>query len=286
MSTSLPSTPDALRNGPRASALAFAGRLLGWLHPRRVERLRNTFTLPVFGDGVQNDWIDRLIRRHLAREAGGDSRSLEGLHRRFWQEQQPDAWFRDSEQRHSGHQAPALVDVIERIQPLLASRGIRQACEFGPGAALWLDHLSRTWTGLERFIGIDIAQAQVDLNAERYPALEFVCGDLLEWARAEARPQSIFITHCGVFEYLSQGTLEDLYGTLVSRAPGSMLFIVEPFGRDFDLDAETASRPYGYEFSFSHNHPHLCRRAGMVLDIVEEREIRGDRQMVLVAHWP
>jgi hypothetical protein len=72
----------------------------------------------------------------------------------------------------------------------------------------------------------------------------------------------VFLSHNGVLEYFLREELASLFADIGTRLRPSIASISEPIAVDYDLERETASRPYGDEHSFSHNYVHLLEGAG------------------------
>lgn len=261
------------------------GAVLAKMNPQALEDERRHFTIASL-DGAPRPLSRRFIRYYLGRRMAQDERQLETVHHDFWRHQQKSDWFRYSEGRHHDLHVPMLEHVVQRARPHVEARGIRRVCEFGTGSGLWLDYLSQQWPSVSQFIGIDISADQVRETQARFPQHEFVCAELVEWAEAHAAPESLFLTNCGVLEYLSQPSLERLLRAIVTRAPGALLLFVEPIDEHMDLATDLESRPHGSEMSFTHNHPWLLSRAGCGVLFQEELRRDGYRWLVVMAEVP
>lgn len=261
------------------------GAVLATIIPRALAEERRRFTIASL-DGSPRPLTRRFIRYYLGQRIAKDTGQLETVHHDFWRQQGQGDWFRFSEGRHKDLHVPMLQPVVERARPIVEAHNIEQVVEFGPGSGLWLDHLAHQWPSVKRFLGVDISPDQVRQTQSRFPQHRFVCSELVAWAEAHAAPGSLFLTNCGVLEYLSQASLERLLQTLVTRAPGSLMLFVEPIDEAIDLATDTASKPHGSELSFSHNHPHLLRQAGCRVLVQEEIRRAGYRWLVVMAEAP
>lgn len=268
------------------NAVYFAlGAALARLFPAAAAEEQRQFTIPGLDGGARSP-LRRLIRYYLGRRMQRSPGDLEATHKDFWRHQRRDDWYRHSQGRHDELHVPMLAPVIERLRPLVEARRIRQVCEFGAGSGHWLDYLSRQWPSVGRYVGVDLSADQIAENAKRWPRLEFACADLADWAAEQAAPSSIFVTNCGVLEYLSQPSLERLLAVIARKAPSSLVLFVEPVDAGMDLERELDSQPHGSEHSFSHNHAHLLRQAGFRLLFQEERLRDGYRFVATVAETP
>jgi len=86
-----------------------------------------------------------------------------------------------------------------------------------------------------------------------------------------------------VLEYLSPEAVSQLLKTLISGASGSLLLLIEPIYRDFDIQMETESRVLGFEHSYSHNYVHLLQNSGYELQDYEERQTPDARWIIVQA---
>ncbi len=163
---------------------------------------------------------------------------------------------------------------------------IHNVIEFGTGNGDWLNYLRTKWNTPQRFLGIDLATQQIEENRTRYPAFEFMSGDLTEWVKQNRTEHTVFVTHCGVLEYLSEASLQRLLNDLISLHRKSVLFWIEPIAADFDLQSERYSQTLGNEFSFSHPYPTLIRRSGFELQTLTEKSVEGFRMLCLTAIHP
>lgn len=264
----------------------FAGASLARLFPAKLKIMREAFTLPRFGTHAGGGRVDRLIRYYVGEKARRHPGELESLHKTFWRLQASSNWYAAAAQRSQHERVSLFSHAVERCTPIIRERQIKQVCEFGSGDGQWLDFLSQQWREPTEFIGIDLSENQTRANRERYPNLRFECADLTLWVQDNARPNSLFSTHCGVLEYLSQQSLSTLLETIAQRAPQSLLFLIEPIVKDFDLDRESQSRPSGNELSYSHHYPERMRAAGMAIKFQEEIPWMNHRMLIIVASTP
>ncbi len=263
------------------------GLLLAKVFPKRAEGVRKNFTIPDYWGNDRNDrLIEKLIRPYIAYEARSQEQQtpgiVEGIHKDFWEHAKD--YYSLSENRAHDVYIPAYKDLVNALPPMLADQGIQTVCEFGTGDGKWLEYLSQQWPNIRQFIGIDLSRPQVERNQETYKDLTFVQSDILEWAEANATPNTLYHTNGGVLEYLSEGSMKRLIQILKARAPGSMLLLIEPLHGDYDTSTETNSRILGYEQSYTHNYVHLLKAGGLEVASSEERQVMGFRMQIVLAH--
>lgn len=233
---------------------------------------------------------DRLILAYLVenRLRAGRLDELSHLHHQYWQshlalsahaELQKSAEFRI--QLH--HELVSKLEEVARIGQH------RTLCEIGCGNGWALNYLAGRFETVERFIGLDLSQEQIEIDRSRYrnPKLNFICADALAWIETEGRPGWIFWCHGGVFEYLPQKQLERLLSFVAKSLRPAVFAIAEPLAPDHQLHSEKDSRPFGRELSFSHNHEALFRQAGFLIHYSNDwNNQEGWRLMRLIALTP
>ena len=239
-----------------------AGAVLSNLFPLKRMQIENGFTMPYFAHESNPGIIARLIRSYIGQRGQHDPKKLETLHKRFWREQRPQDWFDATSDRLNRIYIPTFELLVQETHLDLISNQIETIVEFGAGNGDWLAYLKSKWNGPKRFLGIDLANEQIAINRQRHADLEFQASDLTEWVSENKSRRSLFLTNCGVLEYLSEATLHQLLKTIRSNHLESMVLFVEPIAADFDLELETSSRLHGSEFSFSHNYPNMLKNTG------------------------
>jgi SAM-dependent methyltransferase len=264
----------------------YIGALLARIFPSKLEMARRSFTLPRLGNREGYGRIERLIRHYVGAKASRHPAELEALHKDFWGGQRAKGWYDVTAERFETHNLPVFAEWVERCIPAIVERHIARVCEFGCGDGQWLNYLSEKWNGPTHFLGLDLAEEQIQLNQSRYPHLSFESDDLTRWVHDHAMPDTIFVTQGGVLEYLSQQSLSGFLEAIVGRAPNSLLFLIEPLAEDFDLSTQSESLPYGVELSYSHNYPALMQDAGISIDFQDERRWLNHRMLGLLARTP
>lgn len=239
----------------------------------KARRIREQFTLTQ----ARRPLLDRLIHHYLASQVD----FLEESHRTFWGNT---GWyFGTVSNRVEEVYIPAYGDLVQMLAPVLVERQIQAVCEWGTGDGRWLHHLSRQWTGIARFVGVDISARQIGLDRAAFPHLQFEAGDIVAWTEQSAAPRSLFHSNNGVLEYLAEASVKRLYAAIARRAPGSLVLVFEPVYGDFDPKVETQSRVVGHEHSFCHPHAHLLSSCGFTIVRHEERLVSGNRMVIVLA---
>ena len=232
--------------------------------------------------GRVENWLDRLLVAGLLRRhcAAGTLEQLAHFHLRFWEEEQASAYHAE--------RATVVVNqfrrlhgrVLEPLQRELQSGEFQSLVEIGCGAGRLLEHLASQLPQLHRFIGVDLAAAQIEENKQRSwgSALEFAAADITRWVRDNGQSQRIYLSYGGVLEYLPQAKLAQLFAN-IAACPPACVVLVEPIG-DFDLDNESVSRPYDREMTFAHPYPRMLQKAGFRLVFCERTP---NNRLLLVA---
>lgn len=144
--------------------------------------------------------------------------------------------------------------------------------------------MSQQWTGIKKFIGIDISEKQIEKNSKLYPHLTFKNSDLIEYAKLNAAQNTLYHTCGGVLEYVSENSLKSFFKILKDQAKGSMIFLIEPLYGEYDLSKEISSKINGFEYSYTHNYVHWLKTEGITIIRQEKRNSGGNRMLVVVAY--
>lgn len=262
------------------------GACLARLNPQRCRQIEQAFTLPYFNPQISHGIANKLIRHYVGQRAERDPSQLEQLHKAFWGGRSAAGWYSETADRLQKLVIPALADIVQLVRPYLQQQRIKRVIELGTGNGEWLNYLSQQWEWMEEHIGVDLAQQQIASNQLRFPQLRFESADLTDWLAERSAPQSIFVTHCGVLEYLAPKSLRAVADKMVERASDSLLLLVEPLADNYPLVGSEPSRVHGPEMSYSHNYPYLLQCAGMQLLFQQERRLMDHRMLILLAHIP
>lgn len=278
------SSGNCRRQNVNVGRLKFiAGAVLSRLLPGRTRVIREAFTLPYFDVRTRGGILDRLIRFYLAESVKTAPQELEALHRGFWARQGAEGWHGATLERSDREYLPAYSDLARLCTREIDSRDIERVVELGTGNGDWLKYLSRQWHRPRTFIGIDIAQQQIETSQARHPDLVFHWADMTKWVEEEADSRTLFVTQGGVLEYLSEDSVRDLFAAVKLRCPDSLLFLIEPLAKNHNLGTDLESRLYGSEYSYSHNYPFLLQQGGFSLLNQEERTVLDHRWLVILA---
>lgn len=257
------------------------GEILCRLMPEKHQRLRKNFTIPSAAGDTHYGLSERLMRAFILQRELEKKSSTEEIHQDFWREQQPSQWYEETADRFESTHQPIIFPIAQTVLPWLERKSISRVVEFGCGNGTWLAHLKKHWPA-DKYIGVDISETQIDQCRDAYPDIQFSADDILAWMEANGADRSIYLTNCGVLEYLSQTSVASLY-QMVAQTDNNLLFLVEPLADDYDLQEEFDSRIYGVEHSYAHNHPWLLERAGFQVIQLEELNILNTRMVVILA---
>lgn len=246
------------------------GRLMTWIFPGRTKRLE--------ANAVNKSWgaFDRMLRNGLLAKAywSGNHAKQRELFSHYWaQEADGDehVWRDRFEREFLGHNV-AIIDVLEKE---IEAKNFERLYEIGCGHGQVLEYLANRLLFIDEFIGIDISEEQIQKNKAQFAhsKMAFHAADAVEWIIENAKPNSIFLTNGGVFEYFLQSELETIFQHVAKSLSPAIIGVVETMGSDHNLDKETDSLIYGRELAFSHNYSHLLRSAGF--KILHQSEQRG-----------
>ncbi len=265
--------------------VSLLGKFFSVLFPDKKRQLENSFTISTFGQSSCESFVDRCIRRSIldTQLASNGSTNTELLHQKFWQHQKPEQWFDQTADRLESIHKPIIEPHLHKTLPELQALKIKTVVELGCGNGAWLAHLKTVLTEQEKFVGIDISSEQIEQNQKRYPELDFHSSDLLGWVKSNPMDHVLYLTNCGVLEYLSQSSVESLYKCIQARGKNQSLFLVEPVDVTMDLELPQDSILFGDEHSHSHHHTHLLTKAGFRIFYQKSIEVEGYRLLVIAA---
>lgn len=274
---------------PKQMLRVAAGLLLGLLRPGRRQALldgrpgRERLAL------VDRLLIAALVWQHRRRS---DLGALSGLHRWLWQGEQAERVHAQAEARFENWWLPRHSAIVAPLQAALADaaasgRPITTLCEIGCGTGRVLADLAERLPPSIRLLGLDLSPGQIAANRERHAAmadrLRFEAADATPWLAAHGAPCWAYLANGGVLEYFSEAMLEALLRGIAEQQSPAVIALVEPLPDDYDLDRETASRPYNAELSLGHNYPLWLRRCGWRLRYRERQDVGGVRWLLVVA---
>ena len=220
----------------------------------------------------------------------GNEVELERSHNRFWQGDEALELYKQNEWRFKhlflGEQMSLINHLRDHLQK--TGRWPYEFMEIGCGRALVLDHIATLLPRIKRFKGVDINQERTWRNRMEFRRenVRFTCGDGVDEVIGAGMPNSVFFTFGGVYEYISETRLEQLFQHIATELPRSYVVLSEPVANEHDLETESGSLPYGLENSFSHNYPALLRSAGFNIIYTEEQFHVDTRWCMLIAYRP
>lgn len=280
----LTQSPSRVRQGMRV----LAGWLLGVAMPARRQRLLR-------GEPGRDRLgiADRLIIAALVwqHRRSGTLGALSGLHRWLWQSEQAERVHAQADARFRAWWLGRHSAIVEPLQAALddfavAGLSVTTLCEIGCGTGRVLADLAMRLPGPPRLLGLDLSPGQVEVNRQTYanqPRLQFEVADATVWLPAHAGPRWVYLVNGGVLEYFSEAMLEALLRGIAERHGPAIFALVEPIADDYDLDRETASRPYNSELSFGHNYLHWLQRCGWQIRHHSRQDVGGVRWLLAVA---
>jgi SAM-dependent methyltransferase len=237
--------------------------------------------------------LDKLLIAALVdeHERKGTLGALSGLHQTLWRTDQAVSVHAQAEERFQtwwvGRHS-AIVAPLKEAMDTLAARGtpIEALCEIGCGSGSVLADIAQRLPELKQLIGLDLNQKQTEANRARFadqPRLRFECADATEWIAAQAPAHCAYLVNGGVLEYFSEAMLEALFTGIAAHKAPALFALVEPIASDYDLERETASRPYNFERSLGHNYPWWLGRTGWRVRWQERQVVGGANWLLVVA---
>jgi len=239
--------------------------------------------------GYDLSLIDRLIRAGMIFRAAKsmNNGTLQEYHHQYWEGAQGRNFHTRTHDRFSTYFEKYFKRTIDQLYDYVNSnpRQFDWICEIGTGNGMVLAYLANRFQTMPHFVGIDLNAEQIEENKSLNTdsRVTFVCARAQEWIKSYGRPNCIYLTNAGVFEYFSQKELESLLGFISTQFPPAAILIFEPVAEDHDLSSEKISKPHGAELSFSHNYPYLFQRAGLEIINSEEACVDGYRMLMLFA---
>lgn len=260
------------------------GSVLAKTLPNKANHIRNDFTIPnyFFNSG---HIVDKFIRFYVGHEALKEEiqkpGNLESIHKNYWSN--TDFYFPNFRRTDTIY-INLYKNIVEETEKILIDRNIESICEFGTGDGSWLNYLHQEWPFIKKLIGIDISENQINKNKADYQGLEFYASDLVAWAKKNPTPNTLYHTNSGVLEYLSEGSVSQLFQSLKEKARNSVILLIEPIHGDFDLEKDEHSKIIGFEHSYTHNYPKLLQNAGIELLKSGEIEAQSPRMFYFLAY--
>lgn len=246
----------------------FIGNILLYLLPKKAEEFaKNGMTIT---NKKSISFTQLFMRKALLKRAEKeqDYNMLSEFHEAYWK-RQGDTYFSETDDSFEKSFLPECTFLFDLLDLKLSTEkhNFNTIVEIGCGNGKVLNYLSTKFPNIERLVGIDLNQKQVELNRHTYTnneKLEFVTSDAFDWTKNNATEDMIFVTSRGVLEYFTEPKLQEFLHQL-NALGNTTLVAIEPNGIHHNLKTNTASEPYGYERSFSHNYEFLFKTAGFHL---------------------
>lgn len=247
------------------------GNILVFLRPKKANELSENRITLIHKNKEHLSIQERLMRYALVQqlEPIEDPEVIAEQNRKFWEDNAAVELFNETENTFQTDFLPHCTFIFEQLKKELSkqSETFNTIVEIGTGNGDVLNYLSEQFPDVNRLIGIDLSQHQIDLNYERFKdnqKLEFVAADAYDWVIEHGKSNSIYVTSRGVLEYFLEEQLQELLNKVHSL--GTIFFVaIEPNGSDHDFETQPNTQLYGDEPSFSHNYPLLFKNAGFTL---------------------
>ena len=231
---------------------------------------------------------DKLLMAFLREKArqSNDSNFFELLHSDFWQGSGGTVFSENCDHRFEDLFLNLQSEDLKVLFDEWEGSSCDKIIEIGCCSGQHLQYLTTQLIDVQSAIGIDLNAEQIQTNIDNArfdKRISFHCADGFDWLINKAKPNTLFVTNGGVFEYFSQERLEEILQFVKSNLSPAMFFTVEPIASDHDMSTRNESIPFGEELSFSHNYEHLFKSNGYT--IKHQRWVDFDtwRMMVTIA---
>lgn len=247
------------------------GNVLVILQPKKARQLSENRITLVHKNKKNMSLPERLMRYALVKklEKIEDHDTIAELNRNFWVNNKATELFLETEDTFNTDFLPNCTFIFDLLKKELSNQSeeFDTLVEIGTGNGDVLNYLSAEFPQIDRFIGIDLSQHQIDINNNRFnrdDKLEFVAADAFDWVKEHGHSKTIFVSSRGVLEYFLETRLQEFLNEI--NLLGKIFFIaIEPNGADHDFETNPNTQLYGNEPSFSHNYPKLFKNAGFSL---------------------
>lgn len=245
------------------------GRLLVQLCPAQAQSVSRGSLPPRLGRW-ERLLIAGLVEKH---RRTGTLDQLAPLHAWMWRSESARSFHKLAAEEFEVTWASRERRILDPIAELTGSTDsrFRTLCEIGCGSGKVLEDVAARLPGVERLVGLDLSEAQIELNRTRTvdSRISFFAADANEWIARHGVPGTVYLTVRGVLEYFRKRDLEILFARLAKELAPSAVALIEPVPLDYDFERETESRPYSFEHSVGHNYPRLLREAGFSIRFQE-----------------
>ena len=253
------------------SLAASLGNVLIFFRPNKARQLSENRITLIHKNKKKLSLQERLMRFALVEklEKIKDYDAIAKLNRKFWEDNSAVELFNETEDTFTTDFLPNCTFIFDLLKQELLNETeqYNTIVEIGTGNGDVLNYLSEEFPQVNRLIGIDLSQHQIDLNKKQFKEnekLEFVAADAYDWVNEHGQSNAIYVSSRGVLEYFLEERLQDLLSK--THQLGNILFVsIEPNGSDHNFETQPRTQLYGNEPSFSHNYPALFKNAGFTL---------------------
>lgn len=257
---------------------AVAATLMPWL-TREMDQNQNT------SHALK---LKRAIHYYRTRQmrARGDTANLQSSLTAFWAGEAGDSFHASYIDHRVALFTSTHAQIIdEAARQVEAIARFHRLVEIGCGGGEVLAYTAQKIHGLTKVVGLDINASAIARARDKYTDREdltFEVAELGAWLDRHSEQGTVLLSYGGVFEYLSQQSVEGLLECLVAK-PSAMVILVEPVAPDHDLEQTVESFAFGVENSFSHNHAYLLKNAGFRISYSKIVDHENVRWMMMIA---
>ena len=161
------------------------GKILVLLQPEKARQLLEKGMTIGFNLSLSERLMRRAMLKSIAKKEDYDT--LDEFNQNYWYKQGSD-FFAATNNTFKNNFLPDCVFIFERLKEELSkeSEPYNTLVEIGTGNGKVLEYLSSEFPKIERFVGIDLSQDQIEINKKQYKQnykLEFVASDGFEWVK-------------------------------------------------------------------------------------------------------
>lgn len=247
------------------------GNLLVFFRPNKAKQLSENRITLVHKNKKHLSIQERFMRYALVRKLDKiqDHDAIAESNRKFWEDNSAVELFNETEDTFQTDFLPNCTFIFDQLKKELSNQSEQYTTivEIGTGNGDVLNFLSNEFPQVNRLVGIDLSQHQIDLNTKRFKEnqkLEFVAADAYDWVIEHGQSNAIYVSSRGVLEYFLEDRLQDLL-TKIYQLDNIFFVAIEPNGADHNFETHPTTQLYGNEPSFSHNYPQLFKNAGFTL---------------------
>ncbi|SDI53661.1 methyltransferase domain-containing protein [Winogradskyella thalassocola] len=267
------------------------GDVLVFLRPKKARELSENRITLVHMNKKNLTTQERLMRYVLVNklEKIQDHETIAKLNVDFWRNNKATELFVETEDLFETHFLPNCTFIFDLLKEELSSQSVEfnTLVEIGTGNGYVLNYLSSEFPKINRFVGIDLSEKQVEKNNKKFSSnkkLEFVASDALDWIKRHGQGNTIFVTR-DVLEYFLEPNLQEFFNE-INRLNKTIFIAIEPNGSDHNFETNPNSQLYGNEPSFSHNYPKLFKNAGFNLWHFSQKPVsKGGTQTFIGAKY-